>query len=142
MLKRIWNGIAGGMVAGSIVGLGEALYILSGADTGEYVALVYATVLYGFIGAGMGFGVGLGAAVLGKMSDKVDDALSWTLGFVGVITPLGLVIARYVVNKAIYAEQGVPGSTMGILLVAFVVNALLDLWLITVLLRRTMPITS
>ena len=137
MLKRIWNGVAGGMVAGSMVGLGEALYILSGANTGEYVALVYAAVLYGVIGAGIGVGVGVGSAILGKLWDKVDDALSWCLGFVGVLTPLGLVIGRYVINKAVYAEQGVPGSTMGILLAALVLNALLDLWLLTVLLRRT-----
>lgn len=137
VLMRIWNGVAGGMVAGSLVGLGEALYILSGADTGEYVALVYAAVLYGLIGAGMGFAGGIGIALLGLVYKELDDALAWCLGFVGVLTPLGLVIARYVVNKAVYAEQGVPGSTMGLILGAFVLNALLDLWLLTVFLRRT-----
>ncbi len=137
MLRRIWLGAAGGMLAGTLVGLGEAMVILTSSATGEYQALVYASVLYACIGLGMGVGVGVGLAVLGKLWKKLSDPLAWALGFVGVFTPLGLVITRYVVNKVVYAEAGVPGSTMLAILGGFAVFGLLVLWLGSVLLSRT-----
>ena len=64
MVKRVGTAIAGGLIAGAIVGLGEAMYILGGASTGEYGALLYSTVLYGILGAGGGAGMGVGLVVL------------------------------------------------------------------------------
>lgn len=137
MMRRIWLGAAGGMLAGTLVGLGEAMVVLTSSATGEYQALVYASVLYAGIGLGMGLGVGLGLAVLGKLWKKLSDPLAWALGFVGVFTPLGLVITRYVVNKVVYAEAGVPGSTMLGILAGFGVFAVFVLWLGSILLSRT-----
>jgi len=137
VLGRIWIGVASGALAGSLVGLGEALYVLGGADTGEYVAFVYGAVLYGIIGMAMGGGIGVGLAILGKIWKGLSHELAWALAFVGVITPLGLVIARYVVNKAVFQEGGVPTTWMLGMLVAFGLNALLDLWLVPVFLKRT-----
>jgi arylsulfatase A-like enzyme len=137
VIRRIWFGLAGGLIAGSIVGLGEALFILAGSPTGEYVALVYAAVLYGLIGAGMGTAVGVGLAVLGMLTKRLTDPLAWSLGFVGVLLPLGLVITRYIVNKAVYAEAGVPMPVMVGILVGFVLLGVLDLWLGSILMSRT-----
>ena len=69
MVQRIALGLAGGLLAGALVGLGEAMYILGGASTGEYGALLYATVLYGILGAcgGMGFGAGFWVLSLLKL---------------------------------------------------------------------------
>ena len=88
MIRRIWFGLGGGLIAGALVGLGEALFILAGSPTGEYVALVYASLLYGGIGLGMGAGVGVGLALLGLLWKKLSDPLAYTLGFLGVLGPL------------------------------------------------------
>ena len=137
MIRRFWSGIAGGLLAGTVVGLGEALFILSGSPTGEYVALVYAAVLYALIGAAMGGGVGVGLVVLGVVYKALSDALAYTLGFLGVLVPLGLVITRYIVNKAVYGEGGVPLPAMLGILAAFGVVSALALWLGPVVLTRT-----
>ena len=137
VLRRVWLGVSGGLIGGALVGIGEALVILSGANTGEYQALIYAAVLYGCIGVAMGIGVGIGLAVLGKIFKKLSDPMGWSLGFLGVFVPLGLVIARYVVNKVVYAEQGVPMTGNLALLGAFGVIAILMLWLGPIFLTRT-----
>ena len=137
MLRRVWLGVSGGLLGGALVGIGEALVILSGANTGEYQALIYATVLYGCIGVAMGIGVGVGLAVLGKVWKKLADPMAWSLGFLGVFVPLGLVIARYVVNKVVYAEQGVPMTGNLALLAGFGVASVLVLWLGPIFLTRT-----
>ena len=137
MLKRVWLGAAGGMLAGTLVGLCEAMVILTSSGTGEYQALVYASVLYAGIGLGMGIGVGVGVAVLGKLMKKLSDPVGWALGFVGVFVPLGLVITKYVVNKVVYAEAGIPGPVMLGILGGFAAFAVLVLWLGGILLSRT-----
>ncbi len=137
MLRRVWLGISGGLLGGTLVGIGEALVILSGASTGEYQALVYATVLYACIGIAMGIGVGIGLAVLGMIFKKLSDPRAWALGFLGVFVPLGLVIARYVVNKVVYAEQGVPMAGNLAILGTFGLVALLTIWLVPIVLTKT-----
>ena len=137
MIRRIWFGLGGGLIAGALVGLGEALFILAGSPTGEYVALVYASLLYGGIGLGMGAGVGVGLALLGLLWKKLSDPLAYTLGFLGVLGPLGLVITRYIVNKAVYAEAGVDMVGNLAILGAFGVIAALSFWLGPVILQRT-----
>jgi arylsulfatase A-like enzyme len=137
LLRRVWLGISGGLLGGTLVGIGEALVILSGASTGEYQALVYATVLYACIGVAMGIGVGIGLAVLGMIFKKLSDPRAWALGFLGVFVPLGLVIARYVVNKVVYAEQGVPMTGNLAILGAFGLVALLTIWLVPIVLTKT-----
>ena len=64
MFRQLGFGMAGGLIAGSLVGLCEAIYILSSASTGEYGALLYAVVLYGILGLCGGAGIGVGLAVL------------------------------------------------------------------------------
>ncbi len=137
VIRRIWFGLAGGLIAGAFVGLSEALYILAGSPTGEYVALVYSALLYGAIGAGMGTAAGVGLGVLGLVLKKLSDPIAWTLAFLGVLGPLGLVIARYVVNKAVFAEAGVPMTWNLGLLGAFGLIAAISLWVGPILLSRT-----
>ena len=43
---------SGGLIAGALVGMVEASYLLSSGAPEEYVALFYAVVLYGAIGVG------------------------------------------------------------------------------------------
>jgi len=119
------------------VGICEALYILIGAATGEYGALLYGAVLYGVIGVAMGTAIGVGLAILGRFWDSMSPARAWSLGFIGVASSLGLVIARYVVNKVVYLEQGVPMVGNLKLLAVAVFFGLVGLWLVPVFLTRT-----
>lgn len=137
MVRRIWLGFGGALIAGALVGVTEALFVLWGGAVAEYQALVYAAVLYGLIGGAVGIGAGVGLAVLGAITKKLSEPVAWLLGFLSVFLPLGLVIARYIVNKAIFAEAGVPGSAMGALAAGFLVAAGLILWLGAVFLSRT-----
>jgi len=137
VIRRIALGLAGGSLAGALVGIGEAMYILAGAGTGEYGALVYATVLYGFIGAGGGFGLGVGFAMLAAIKLKLADHRVYVLSFLAIFCGLGMVITRYVANKAIYLEQGVPLSGMVKILAIYGVIGLLGMWLGRIMLTQT-----
>ena len=137
MVRRIWLGFAGAVIAGALIGITEALFVLWGGAVAEYQALVYAAVLYGLIGGAVGVAAGLGLALLGLLYKKLSEPLAWTFGFLSVLMPLGLVIARYIVNKAVYAEAGVPMPAMAGIGGAFVVVAGLLLWLAPVFLKRT-----
>jgi arylsulfatase A-like enzyme len=137
LARKLWLGVAGGLLAGTLVGLMEALYILTSGGATEYVALVYAAVLYGLIGGAMGVGVGLGLAVLSRLTEKLTDPAAYALGLLGVLGPLGIVIARYVANKAIYEESGVPLKGLLVILALFGLLGLLILWLVPAFLTRT-----
>lgn len=137
MVKQVGLALSGGLIAGSLVGLCEALYILGGASTGEYGALLYATVLYGALGAGGGMGIGVGLAVLSLVKIKFMDYRIWTLGFLGIFCGLGLVITRYIANKAVYLEQGVPTKGLLVILAFYGVLGLIGLWLGKIMLTQT-----
>ncbi len=137
MFKRIGTALAGGLIAGAMVGLGEAMYILAGASTGEYGALLYATVLYAILGAGGGAGIGFGLFVLEFLKLKLANHWTFILGFLGIFCGMGLVITRYVANKAIYLEQGVPMKGMLVILGIYGALGLLGLWLGRIMLTQT-----
>ena len=137
MVKHIGLGLAGGLLAGALVGLAEAMYILGGAPTGEYGALIYATILYGVLGAGGGAGMGGALWVASLVKLKFAEHRVYTLCFLGILCGLGLVITRYVANKAIYLEQGVPMKGMLIILAVYGILGLLGLWLGRIMLLQT-----
>lgn len=138
MIKKLSTALMGGILGGATVGLLEALYLLSSAGSvSDYVALFYAVVLYGAIGLGMGVGVALGVAGLSLVWKKMSDAQAWTLGFFGVFAPLGMVITRFIANKVVYGEQGVPMSGNLTILAIFGGVFLLDMWLLPILLNKT-----
>jgi arylsulfatase A-like enzyme len=137
MVKRIGTALAGGMIAGAVVGLSEAMYILGGASTGEYGALLYATVLYGILGAGGGTAIGIGLVVLEFLKIKLAPHWTFVLGFLGILCGMGLVITRYVANKSVYLEQGVPMKGMLVILGVYGVVGLVGLWLGRILLTQT-----
>ncbi len=137
MVKQVGFGIFGGLIAGALVGLAEAVYILSVAGTGEYGALLYAVVLYGFLGTCGGAGVGVGLAVFKLIGRPFSEPRAWTLGFLGVFCALGLVITKYVVNKAVYLEQGVPTKGLLTILAVYGAIGLIGLWMGKILLTRT-----
>lgn len=137
MVNRIRLGASGGLIAGATVGLAEAVFILGGASTGEYGALLYSTVLYGFLGTCGGIGIGVGLWILSLLRVKFEDHRSYALSFLGILCGMGLVITRYVVNKVVYLEQGVPMKGMLILLAIYGMIGLVGLWLGRIMLTQT-----
>ncbi|MED5369990.1 MAG: sulfatase [Myxococcota bacterium] len=137
-MKKLLLGIQGGVIGGALIGVVEALYILSSAGAvSDYVALFYAAVLYGLIGGGMGVAIGVGLVVLSKLWKGMTDAQAWALAFFGASLPLFIVIGRYVANKVIYGEQGVPMTgLLGILGIAGAIFGL-GMWLVPVVLNKT-----
>ena len=137
MVQRIPLGLAGGLLAGALVGLAEAMYILGGASTGEYGALLYATVLYGVLGAGGGMGIGGGFWVLSLLKLRLAEHRVYALSFLAILCGMGLVITRYVVNKSVYLEQGVPMKGMLVILAVYGVVGLVGIWLGRIMLTQT-----
>jgi arylsulfatase A-like enzyme len=109
--------------------------VLSTVTPSEYQALAYAWVLYGVIGVSVGFAVGTAAAA--APSGWADEARAWRAAFFPVIFALGVVISKYVVNKAVYAEQGVPAPALAGLVGGFAVVCLVGWWLVGNLLTKT-----
>jgi arylsulfatase A-like enzyme len=135
-LALVWYGVSGGLCGGSLVGVGEALYVLSSSKPAEYQALLYGAVLYGLIGAGMGVGLGVLLAIAGRWL-RIDAARGWVLSFFAIVSAFGFVILRYVLNKAWYAEEGVPLTTTLGIAAGLGVTSLIGIWLGSRLLART-----
>ncbi len=129
------QGAAAGLVLGALQGVAEAGFLAATGGAPDTLAFLYATVLYGLIGLGLGLGAGLvvGAA-LGrgplKRLKHADDAFLFSTAGALAITPTSLFILRYLVNKVVFEERGVPmwgnlailaavGLLVGFLLTAF-----------------------
>jgi arylsulfatase A-like enzyme len=140
-LARLGATVSGGLFGGSLVGILEAAHVLGSMRPSEYQALVYATVLYGLTGAAAG--IGLGAVLALPPARRLPRWATWAAGFHAVVVSLGFVILRYVLNKSVYAEQGVPTRTslavLGGLVVASLVGALLARVLLTHTPLRVLP---
>jgi arylsulfatase A-like enzyme len=98
----IGAGIAGGLVAGALVGAAEAVAVWVHAHgAGELPAIGWALLAYGAIGAAGGLGLGLVAAILG-----VDGfALAMTLVGAGLTG----VVGRFRVIRDVFLEQPPKG---------------------------------
>ncbi len=129
-------GVSGGLCGGSTVGLGEAIYVLASTAPGEYQALVYAAVLYGLVGGLLGAVLGLGVAGVSR-GNPPSPGRVWCLSFFGVVTGLGVFIARTVVDRAGYAEQGVPDAVVVWILLGFLAISAVGVWIGTNLLTKT-----
>ncbi len=133
-MQKLGNGLGAGLCAGSAVGALEALFVLQSSAPSEYQAFGYAWTLYGLIGGAVGLGVGMALAVVAR---KMSAAMVWCLAFGAVVFPLGFVIGRYIVNKVVYAEQGVPMVATLALAAGLGVACLVGLWLGNNLLTKT-----
>jgi arylsulfatase A-like enzyme len=99
--------VVGGLLAGSAVGLTEAVFLLATTGAPDWFAPHYAVVLYGLIGVGLGLATAVAVAIASSRV-VITQERALAIGAVGAIVPLGLFILRYVVNKEVYAERGIP----------------------------------
>jgi arylsulfatase A-like enzyme len=106
-MRALGAGLAGGLLAGALVGGGEAVaswWATHGA--GELPPIAWAMIAYGLLGAAGGLGLGIVAAIL-----RTDG---FGLALAGVGAGLGFVVGRFRVIRDVFLEQ-LPGGPMTLL---------------------------
>jgi arylsulfatase A-like enzyme len=102
-MRAVGAGVAGGLLAGALVGAFEAVAVyLHAHGVGELPALGWALIAYGGVGGLAGLGIGVAAAVVG--------AEGFGLGLAGVGGALGFAVARFRIVRDVFLEQLPPGS--------------------------------
>lgn len=112
----------GATVAGAMVGLVEVAWLWSGAGV-DVSMLPWGVGLYGLAGLGVGVAVGVGVIVAMAIHAR---ACWWAggSGFAIALLGIGAVVGRYVLNRDVFAEQGVPLWGLGVLAVGLLVIGL------------------
>jgi arylsulfatase A-like enzyme len=110
LARNLIQGAAGGLLGGSLLGLGEALYQASTAGAPDHLAPFYGWILYGLIGLGFGLVGGVLLTVVERFYrfGKGAEAMAFGAGAATAIGPMLAFILLYVVNKEVYAEAGIP----------------------------------
>jgi len=116
----------GGLLGGTFVGLVEAIYVaFNSSGTRDWSGVVYAVLLYGAVGLAAGLGLAAGAALLTLVRGKPpESARSWTISFLAVALPLGLVIGRFLLRRDVFAETPPTAAAQAGLLVGLGLFAL------------------
>ena len=111
----------GALFGGACVGLVESgAVLIASPQTADYSGVIYGIVLYSALGLGGGVGLGVLAAILARLIGHAPDpSRSWTLSFLAIFCSTGFVISRFVLQRNVFAEGAVPGSTMLWLVLAF-----------------------
>src|SRR5262245_36059616 len=101
-MRKLGAGIAGGLLAGALVGAVEAVVAwLSRAGGAALPPLGWAVIVYGLIGALGGLGAGIVAMVLRT------GAFGLALG--GVTAGLGFIVGRFRIIRDVFLEQAPHG---------------------------------
>ena len=105
------RGALGGAAAAAMLGLAEAAWLLQTNGAPDTRSPLYAVVLYGLLGLPFGAVAG---AIVGALKEKLslNSGHASGLGVAFAVTPLGLFLLRYQVNKVVFAERGVPLTWM------------------------------
>lgn len=102
MGRAIGGGVAGGLVAGTLVGLGEALVVWWHAHaTGGLPPAGWGMLAYGLLGGAAGGGAGLLAGMV-----RMDG---FALALASVLAALGFLVARFRIIRDVFQEQLPPG---------------------------------
>ncbi len=137
MFRRISIGVSAGLVAGPVVGLLEAVYVLSSGRPSEYTALVYAALLYAMAGLAIGLACGICLVLLAALWKGLDEPRGYTLSFLGTFCLLGHAILRSAVQEALFQGEGISGQASAVILMVLAVVVGLGLWLGPIVLTRT-----
>ncbi len=133
--RNLIQATSGGWLMGALLGLSEAGLHAATAPAADAVAPAYAAVLYGVLGIPFGLCGGLAFTVYERMRDPGPSAEARALvaGAIATTWPLAGFAGRYLLNKIVYLERGVPLSGMAGLAVALLVVSAL-LWTVGVVL--------
>ncbi|MBW1877737.1 MAG: sulfatase [Deltaproteobacteria bacterium] len=110
LARNVIQGASGGIVAGALVGLVEAVYLLATIGMPDLVSPFYAVVLYGVVGLPLGVCAGVVLTGWEKVTHTVEDPTAWAFGFAGATAPLLLYILHALANRVVYLERGVPSN--------------------------------
>ena len=124
--QQIIIGALSGALFTAIVGVTEAFWLMNTTGAPDMLSPMYASILYGLIGLGIGLGGAIAGEILGTFIPFLKNR-GFGIGAAAAITPVAAFLLRYQLNKVAYAEQGVPLSTMGMILAVLLV---IDLFLI------------
>lgn len=121
-------GFGAGVLAGIVVGLGEALVIGAGGFGDDSQVLWFGPMVYALIFAGLG---AIGGAVLSLLPMRADEVRAWvpSLALSATLIPFGLIITLFRLRRDVYLEQMPP---MPILVALLGGAALLVVLLLTV----------
>ena len=133
----LWLGLAGGLLAGGMVGLGEALWVLTGAGAGEYWALFAGSLVYGVAGGAAGLVVGLALALRRALGGMRDAARGLAVSAVVVGCTGGGALLLDALMSGVYRGRGLPMSMLGIVVGALVVVGAVGIWVVPIFLTRT-----
>jgi arylsulfatase A-like enzyme len=121
--RAIGAAIAGGLLAGALVGVVEAVGSWVHAHgVGEMPPVAWALAAYGGVGAAIGLGIGVLAAIVGMEG--------FGLAFAAIAAVLGFVFARFRIIRDVFLEQAPHGpvaaavqlgALLAVAIVAFVV---------------------
>jgi arylsulfatase A-like enzyme len=137
-LRRVLHGAAAGLLGGSMVGILEALFVLSAsAQSVEYVALFFAAVLYAALGAALGGAVGALLAPLAAAWRRLDDPVIFSACYTAAASVMGLHISRAVVDAYVYSGRGLTDGGEAAVVGAWLALAAVMLWLGPIFLTRT-----
>ena len=122
-------GLASGLLAGALVGIGEALTtLLSGSGRPDYSVLWYGGLVYALIGAPIGVGAGLALALSGRLlkREAVPEPAAFGRLTALLLVVLALPITAFRIRRDVFREELVWKSSQGLsVLVGCMLGALL-----------------
>lgn len=136
-IRFVQVGAAAGLVAGPVVGLSEALYVLAAGNPSEYGALAWGALLYGAGGMVVGAVFGTFLAVVGLLGRGMGEPMAGTLSFAVVGCGLGFTISWHRQGAGLAAGADPSPMALAGTAGAFLALALVALWLGPILLTRT-----
>ena len=114
--KFILTAAFSGALLASTIGLTEAIFLLNSTGAPDQISLIYSVILYGLIGFSIAFGGGIFGLLCSKFIPFLKDR-AFAIGGASAVIPMAAFILRYQLNKVLYLEQGVPMSTMLLVLI-------------------------
>ncbi len=137
MPRRLFLGLAAGLVAGPIIGLVEAVGILTAQPHNEYVALFYAVLLYAAVGVPTGAAAAASLMLLAPLNRRLSEPLLYSVVFMCVMMLMGLVNSGMVPGTLFLREQSGPANDGFSAPVFWAALFLAGIWLGPIILTRT-----
>jgi arylsulfatase A-like enzyme len=110
---RVSPGIAAGLIAGGLVGLGEVILLATlGGSVYNLHAMLWAVVAYALLGSLTGLVV---AAIYALLRHEPDAKATYTLSWAATFSGLGLFITRYRLYRDLFHESIRTFSLHGLL---------------------------
>ncbi|HKU41511.1 MAG TPA: sulfatase-like hydrolase/transferase [Polyangiales bacterium] len=137
--RGLWVGLGAGLLAGALLGCGEALVILrSSAADPDYRVLVYGTLVYALIFGALGAGLGLCLAWSGRwmQRSKTPEPYAYARTCAAFVAAVSFAIGAFRVRRDYYHEELVWKSAKGLLVLGGCALAALVLYFVLSLALR------